>query len=159
MILYLDTSSLVKLYIEEDGSDRVELEVDRSDQVITSRVTYVEVRSAFARAAREVSSGQRDKLARTREVAGSQVEYAQLLTDFESDWRRYAKVNVSASLIQLAGDLAEKHALRGYDAVHLASVIGIRDRISDSVLVSTWDVQLGEAALAEGFQVAHQPSA
>lgn len=159
MILYLDTSSLVKLYVEEDGSEQVEREVDEVDRVATSRMTYAEARSAFARGRREVSQGQRHRLRRKRGPGDTEVDmeisYGQILRDFQRDWRHYAKVNVSSSLIRLAGDLAERHALRGYDAVHLASAMVLRDRIPDIVAFSTWDGNLSEAAVTEGLQRAH----
>ena len=49
MILYLDTSALVKLYVDEAGSDVVQAAVSAATHVATSRVAYPEARSAFAR--------------------------------------------------------------------------------------------------------------
>lgn len=53
MILYLDTSSLVKLYIQEEESPQVRQLVDAADVIATSVVAFPEARSAFARLARE----------------------------------------------------------------------------------------------------------
>ena len=53
MILYLDTSALVKLYVEEEGSDEVKKACEQAQVVVTSRLAYAEARSAFARAWRE----------------------------------------------------------------------------------------------------------
>ena len=47
MIVYLDTSALVKLYVQEVGSTEVRRAVARADLVATSLVAYVEARSAF----------------------------------------------------------------------------------------------------------------
>ena len=49
MIVYLDTSALVKLYVQEVGSTEMRRAVGRPDLVATSLIAYVEVRSAFAR--------------------------------------------------------------------------------------------------------------
>ena len=49
MIGYVDTSSLVKLYVEEEGSRRVRDFVERSELVATSVVAYPEARAALAR--------------------------------------------------------------------------------------------------------------
>ena len=53
MILYLDTSSLVKLYVEEPGSEHVWQRVELATSVATSTVAYPETRSALARRRRE----------------------------------------------------------------------------------------------------------
>ena len=53
MIVYLDTSSLVKLYVEEDESSKVDALVKSSEITATSLVAYAEARAAFARRSRE----------------------------------------------------------------------------------------------------------
>ena len=53
MILYLDTSSLVKLYVEEPGSPGVRAIVDEAEVVATSVVACAEAAAAFARRKRE----------------------------------------------------------------------------------------------------------
>jgi len=53
MILYLDTSALVKLYIDEPGSEEVREKVKAARIVSTSRVAYVEARAGIARKFRE----------------------------------------------------------------------------------------------------------
>ena len=53
MTLYLDTSSLVKLFIDEPGSDLVGRMVGAATVVVTSTVAYPESRAAFARLRRE----------------------------------------------------------------------------------------------------------
>jgi predicted nucleic acid-binding protein len=49
-----------------------------------------------------------------------------------------------------AGDLAERYALRGYDAVHLATALSIRDA---AFVLSTWHGDLGRAAVRAGCSV------
>ena len=55
MILYLDTSALVKLYVEEPNSEEVRSAVDGAVAVAVSEVSYTEARSALARREREGS--------------------------------------------------------------------------------------------------------
>jgi predicted nucleic acid-binding protein len=52
VILYLDTSALVKLYVAEAGTERVAGGVERATALVTARITYAEARAAFARHAR-----------------------------------------------------------------------------------------------------------
>lgn len=59
-------------------------------------------------------------------------------------------IGVDAKLVQTAGELAEQHGLRGYDAVHLASAIGIGE---PELVVATWDQELGAAAVVRGYTV------
>jgi predicted nucleic acid-binding protein len=65
----------------------------------------------------------------------------------------YAKLHVIGiddALAQAAGELAELHGLRGYDAVHLASAISVGDA---SLVTVTWDRDLADAAVACGYAV------
>jgi predicted nucleic acid-binding protein len=61
----------------------------------------------------------------------------------------YAELDViglDEALARAAGALAERHALRGYDAVHLASALAVDDR---DLVVATWDRALADAANAQ----------
>ena len=49
MILYIDTSALVKLYAKEAGTAEVQRAVAKAEQIATSLIAYVETRSALAR--------------------------------------------------------------------------------------------------------------
>jgi len=143
LILYQDTSSIVKLYVEDEkGISETRKAVDEADFLATSLVAYAEVRAAFARARRE------NRL--------SDSEYDRILAAFHRDWRHYRKLNPSSTLIRKAGDLAERRALRGYDAIHLASALTLRDLVPVSMSLSTWDGRMATAATAEGLSLAHE---
>jgi predicted nucleic acid-binding protein len=139
MVLYLDTSSLVKLYVEEDGSPEVESLVKSSEVAATSIVAYAEARAAFAR--------------RYREKAFTRSEYDIIKSNVTKDWRRYLVLSITGDLVRMAGDLAEKHALRGFDAIHLASALTLRDALSTSILFSCFDDYLQNAFKLEDFTV------
>jgi predicted nucleic acid-binding protein len=139
MMLYLDTSSLVKLYASESGSGVVKQFVGAADVTATSRVAYVETRAAFARKRRERSVSLKD--------------YRLIVKDFDQDWESYFIVDVSDVLVKTAGHLAEKHALRGYDAVHLASAVIVRAQGERPVTFSCFDARLSRAARREGLNI------
>jgi uncharacterized protein len=133
--LYLDASSLVKLYVAESGSDEVRMLVDQAAIVATSGVAYPECRAALAR--------------RRRERALSPTGYSRARRAFEDDWSRYLVVGVSASICREAGDLAERYKLRGYDSVHLASYLEVARRAGPvETQFSSYDEQLNRAARA-----------
>jgi predicted nucleic acid-binding protein len=112
--VYLDTSSLVKLYVAEPGSDAVRRLVTEAAVVATSGIAYPETRVALAR--------------RRRERALGPAAFATARRAFEEDWPRYLAVDVSASICRAAGELAERYRLRGYDSVHLASYLEVARR-------------------------------
>ncbi len=134
MIVYLDTSSLVKVYVDEEGSQGVVELIDKSTAAATSIVAYAESRAAFAR--------------RMREGAFTKTGYKNLVLSFERDWINYAQVKVTQELIHLAGDLAEKHSLRGFDAIHLASAV-ILKKSGVPTLFSCYDEKLQNASFLE----------
>lgn len=138
MILYLETSNLVKLYVEEAGSGDVKKSVAESTAVATSIVSYVEARAAFARKARE--------------KALAPAGYQAVKADLERDWDSFFALNLTGGLIRRAADLSEKHGLRGYDAIHLASAVELRAAAGAPVAFSSDDEKLAEAARAEGLQ-------
>jgi len=114
VILYLDTSSLVKLYVSEMESGTVRELVDTAEVAASSRLAYVEARAAFARKRREHGVTPKD--------------YQNIVQDFDRDWESYFLVDVADALVKTAGHLAEKHALRGYDAIHLSSAVTCRGK-------------------------------
>jgi predicted nucleic acid-binding protein len=137
MVLYLDTSSLVKLYVEEQDSSKVEEWVKSSRVTATSLIAYAEARAAFAR--------------RFREKAFSSREYGRLISFFNEDWDNYLIVRVTKELVRLAGDSTEKHALRGFDAIHLSSAVTLLRELSAPIVFSTSDKKLQKASQLEGL--------
>lgn len=134
MILYLDTSSLVKLYVEEAGSPEVRELIAGADSVATSVVAFAEVRSAFARLGREGLLGP--------------AELDEVRRGFLRDWDSFLKVRVLKRIYERAGELTEEHALRGFDALHLASYLEVVDQSleEEEVRFSAFDARLSAAA-------------
>ncbi len=133
MILYLDTSSLVKLYVEEPGSRGVQKLVSRAELVTTSVVAYAEARAALAR--------------RRRETGLTPTEHRRARVALDGDWPRILTLEVAEPLARRAGDLAERHRLRGFDALHLASYLTVSEEFrGEDVLFSTADDALRRAA-------------
>jgi len=131
--LYLDTSSLVKLYAAESGSDSVRAHVDRATIVATSMVAYPEARAALAR--------------RQRDRALAPAAFAAAKRTFEADWSKYLAVHVTETLCKDAGQLGERYALRGYDSVHVASFLEVaRQAGAADIEFSSFDDRLNAAA-------------
>lgn len=138
-MLYLDTSALVKLYVDEPMSQELTAAVDEAEAVATSLLAYVEARAAFARARREARL--------------SAQAYRHIVDAFVEDWSRYVAVEVTDRLVKEAGDLAVHRALRGYDALHLASALSLRERVSSAVTFLAFDRKLTVAAKREALRI------
>jgi predicted nucleic acid-binding protein len=134
--VYFDTSALIKLIVAEDGSE-LAAELWADHRAACNVLGYAEARAALAAATRAKRlTGQ----AHRRAVAALDALHAELLV-----------IGVDEKLVHDAGDLAEKHALRGYDAVHLASALALG---AADTLMLTWDHDLNRAATDAGLAVA-----
>jgi predicted nucleic acid-binding protein len=136
MTLYLDSSAIVKVYVEETSSDRVRELVFEADALLTARITYAEVRAAFARCRRE------------RQISLSDLRT--LIRMLDGDWGSYSIVEVSDAVVRHAAALSERHALRAYDAVQLAAALTAADAI-ERVHFACFDERLARSARQEGL--------
>lgn len=137
MILYLDTSSLVKLYVEEAHSEAVRQWVAETEVVATCRVAYPEALSAFSRRMRKGDLAEKD--------------YHALVRNFMDEWQLYAALDFDELE---AGRLVTTHGLRGFDAVHLAAAKILQNSGNHiSLAFSSFDSLLNKAAAAEGLVV------
>lgn len=137
MTLYLDTSMLVKLYLDELDADDIQALVDEAHVLVTSSLAYAEARATFARRRRE----------RHMTAAGAATAVKQL----DADWSRFVAIEASGELARAAGRLAEAHGLRGAGAIHLASFETLLSRCEDQhVRFSCADDRLTKAARTLG---------
>lgn len=133
-VAYFDSSALVKLVVEERGSQDAARLWDGADSVLTSRVAYPEVRAALAsarRGARLDAKGHR-----------------QAKSEWEGLHQALRLVELTPPMEHEAGDLAAQHALSGFDAVHLASALTLTGL---PLIVATWDARLLRAAQSSGL--------
>lgn len=78
-------------------------------------------------------------------------EHAQALAAFEELQVDLITVGVDSDLARRAGEHAEHLALRGYDAVHLATALELGD---EEVVLVTWDRDLAHATERVGLGLA-----
>jgi predicted nucleic acid-binding protein len=136
LILYLDTSSLIKLYVAENGTPEVEGLAIAASLVCTSVVAYPEARSAFARLCREGTL--------------SPEAHARAKADLDRDWKHFLVIEVTEEVWRVAGDLAEEHALRGFDSIHLASFLHLVETdFGEPARFSSFDDRLKNALRRE----------
>jgi uncharacterized protein len=136
-LIYFDSSAFVKLLAEEAGSDLAADLWDGCDAALSSRLAYPEVRAALAASARN------------HDITETELDSVE--QDWDSYWAATRPVELTAAVEHHAGQLAREHALRGADAVHLASALAIGD---PDVIVAAWDRRLHYAATAVGCRLA-----
>ena len=136
-LVYFDSSALVKLVIDEAGTQLAVELWDGCDAALASRLAYPEVRAALA------------SLARNHDLDVDQLAAAE--DAWERYWAAVRPVELTSGVERRAGDLAGQCGLRGADAVHLASALAIGD---PDLVVAAWDRRLHAGAQAVGTLVA-----
>jgi uncharacterized protein len=139
VILYADTSAVVKTVLEEVGTARVREWFAQADQVVSSVITYPEACSALCRAHRLGGS-----------AAG---DLSSLVAELDVQWAEFIVLEVVA---EAAGRVALDHGLRGMDAVQLSTAIVLRTAVvpqapGADIVFAAFDRRLLEAAAREGF--------
>lgn len=136
-IVYFDSSAFVKLVVEEEGSDLASALWDGCDAAISSRLAYPEVRAALA------AAGRAHRL--------DPIEQARAEEIWEGFWAAARTVELTEAITAHAGHLAASYALRGADAVHLASLLAIG---AADTIFAVWDRRLRAGAHAAGARLA-----
>ena len=139
MILFCDTSALVKLYVREAGSDALLAEAGAASAVAVCRIAWAEAVAAMARRARDVPAD-----AEALDAARQRLR---------EHWPRYVVVEVTQSLVERAGDYADTFALRGYDSVQLAAARTVQEAGREDLRFACYDARLRKAAKVLGMSV------
>jgi predicted nucleic acid-binding protein len=143
LIIYLDTSALLKRYVRESGSEDVKEWLTSAEFIGSSVLTRPEMASALSRAVR---SGY---------LSSEQAQ--ELKNQYREDWSKIVEITVSDLLIARAETLAWEQKLRGYDSVHLAAAFLWQEMLQVPITLVTFDRQLWEAGQRTGLQVLPNP--
>lgn len=140
MILFCDTSALVKLYVREGESDTMVQKAAASDIVAACRLAWVETHAALARRVREQPDDARAIDAARHRLA--------------ADWKHCLALEVTQELADLAADHADMFALRAHDSMQLAAVQLVHSEMPGEVRFACFDQRLVKAARALGIGAA-----
>jgi uncharacterized protein len=149
-MLYLDSSALVKRYVQEEGSKAVISRFERGETIHTSVLSFAEVHAVIGRKYREKKLNANEK--------------KKLVDEFQADWLfNLSILELTSATMSALPSLCEQYSLKSSDAVHLSAAFWLEDAIrvhgkgfegSGSIVeFGVSDRQLGEAALTCGFQV------
>lgn len=145
-VYFFDSSALMKRYAKEKGSAWV-ISIFRpfsNNRIYVGEITFVEIISALSR--------------RFRGKTISQQQYKRALKRFRRTFsNKFFITEIETSIIEQAADLAEKHYLRGFDAVQLSCAMQIHNirqtaKLPPLTFVSA-DNTLNQAAQSEGLLV------
>ena len=118
MILYCDTSALMKCHCREEGSDAV-LDLRRqAEATAISVVGFSEFHSAINRKRQDGDLSARDA--------------ERVLRDFGVDWEGCIRVEITPVLNKIVARLLKTHPLCAVDALHLASALLLRTRLQQT---------------------------
>lgn len=141
MIVYCDTSALIKRYVEEDGTAQVDSLWENADAVSTSVVAFAETMAALNR--------------KFREGILSKNEFKETAREFKEDYEKLILVPMNKELNNVIEGLLRKHTLRGFDAIHLSSALVFAEA-SAGLVFACFDSALNVAAAREGLRLADQ---
>ena len=128
MTLYVDSSALLTRYVDQPDSSRADELLAADDQLVTARVTEVEVRRNLARLLDDTSLvDARANLAR--------------------DLAAFAIVELDATTCATAAQIAEQTGVRTLDALHLGAAL----RLGSGITFATFDVRQAQAARSLGL--------
>ena len=131
MTAYVDSSALLKRYLIEPDSKRGQSLFDEDVDLVTSRITIVEVRRALG-------------------LLASAVERVLTRANFAHDLESISIIEVDALVCADAASIAEETGLRSLDSIHVASA----RRVSDvDITFITFDVRQAEVARSLGLTV------
>jgi predicted nucleic acid-binding protein len=127
---------LIKLVIAEQGSELVHELWSGVYRGASSVLAYAEGRAALASA--------RCSNRLTKRI------YTEAVENFDQAYEDVVAIGVDEQLTRAAGALASEFALRGYDAVHLATALSLAEH---EVALVSWDRDLCGAAVEAGLTV------
>ncbi len=138
-MIYLDSSALVKMYIEEDGSDKVNALLEESSIAAVSMLAYPETLAAITR----------------RHKAGD-IEtpvFEEIKKAFKADWKSFTVVEMRKEVFQFVDTVIDRHSLKGAGSIHLSTALWLKETLKEDVVFVASDVELLKAAKAEKLRI------
>ncbi len=130
MNFYFDTSALIKKYIDEIGSDKVDNLMEQADNVFVSVITEIETFSTFKRLLIEKVISLND--------------YKILKEEFNTDYQYYNQINFDMDIANNAKMLIEKYQLKTFDSIQLGTALYVKDEIDYFVVCDDKLINSGE---------------
>lgn len=137
MILFCDTSALLKLYVAEAGSEELKERVQEAEAIAVCRIAWAEAFAALSR--------------RAREVPDDAAVIEQAKAALAADWPHYVVLEIDQTLVERAGEFADTFALCGYDSIQLAAAFEAARISQTPIFFACYDLRLNKAAKLLGM--------
>jgi hypothetical protein len=134
-MIFLDSSALVKRYVEETGSTQVTTMVAEAEAAAVSRLAYAEVLSAITLRFKggDISRRSLDKIKPA----------------LKADWERLIIIELRNPIWSLADRLIADHGLKASDSIHLSSALWLKQTLKTDLIFVASGVELLAAAQRE----------
>lgn len=109
MRVFIDTSSLIKKYVEESGREKLIEIMDKASEIIVSPVTYIETVNVISRICDNLKLSSRQK-----------VKIKQVI---DIDFGYFIKIDLNSELEHIAHRCSEKHLMKALDLIQLSAAI------------------------------------
>jgi len=139
MLVYLDSSALIKKYFEEIGSEHIAQIWNESEYIAISQVGYSEILGTIHK---------KQKMDRFSDKVKNQINKT-----FLEDWDSFIKVNADSKLNLELIRIHTKYLLRGFDAIHLATAKILSKQFEKDLQFLTADTNLQNAAEKEKLDI------
>ena len=130
MRLFFDTSALIKKYVTEDGSEKVDALMNKAESIIVSVITAIEAHFTFKRLLIENAIDESD--------------YQTLINEFEIDYPYYSHVVFDELISSNAKSLIDKYQLKTLDSIQLGTAVLLKDEIDYFVVCDSKLVKAGK---------------
>lgn len=131
MTLFVESSALLKRYIDEAGTAMVVEAMQRDPEWIASEVAHAEAALALCH------------------TPLSEAHLAEVRRRLDEDWRRFRTLATDRACLARAVEIGCEQRVRTLDAIHLAAA----DRLPRPLTFMTFDRRQAGAARALGFEV------
>lgn len=127
--LYVDSSALVKRFIDEEGSALVIESMEEAERWVVARIGFTETLGTI--------------------LVGAEAA-ERLRSDLERTWQSFAVIDLSQPLASMAATLMGETGLRALDAIHLASAEAVP---APNRVLATFDRRLWDVARDRGHDL------
>ena len=134
---YFDTSTYLKLYVKESGSDKA-LKAAKASRLLSSAVLSVECLSALARRRQAGDTDERD--------------FKKILKNVRDGFLSVETIRVTDDVLKMAEEITVRSVARAMDAIHISSALIFKNGAGVELTFVTSDKKQHETAVHEGLK-------